>query len=155
MPHECDSMPRGVREGGRVIIVYEYCRGGNLEEEIRSYGGSGLPLRRFKAIARQLVAGLCEIHKRGLAHCDVKPENVLLWDAAGSEAKLSDFGMGCGGGRTRAIVGPRCSGRGRFGVVTVTTRSWRMNGPSVSASCICCRGPCRTRGRLRENSGNR
>jgi serine/threonine-protein kinase ULK/ATG1 len=92
-------------EENRVILVYEYCRGGTLEEEVRSHGPGGLPLERFKAVARQLVAGLWAIHKRGLAHCDVKPQNVLLADAAGSVAKLSDFGMTCPGGPTREIVG--------------------------------------------------
>jgi serine/threonine protein kinase len=89
----------------RVIIVYEYCRGGNLEEEIQSYGAGGLPLQRFKAISRQVVAGLFAIHRHGLAHCDVKPENVLLADGAGSVAKLSDFGMACREAPTRAVVG--------------------------------------------------
>ncbi len=42
-------------------------------------------------IAEDLLAGLAHAHARGIIHCDVKPENVLLF--ANGQARLGDFGI--------------------------------------------------------------
>jgi serine/threonine protein kinase len=44
-----------------------------------------------RRLAFDLVQGVAYMHGKGLVHCDLKPENVLL-DADGS-AKLADFGL--------------------------------------------------------------
>jgi tetratricopeptide (TPR) repeat protein len=36
-----------------------------------------LPADEVVAIARQLLSALAQLHKRGVSHCDVKPDNVL------------------------------------------------------------------------------
>jgi hypothetical protein len=36
-----------------------------------------LPADEVAAIARQLLSALVQLHKRGVSHCDVKPDNVL------------------------------------------------------------------------------
>lgn len=41
-------------------------------------------------IVRQLLAILQRIHERGVLHCDIKPQNVLLRDG---KVQLSDFGI--------------------------------------------------------------
>ena len=53
-----------------------------------------LSLERTRDIARHLLNALAFIHEHGIAHRDVKPENVLLCDdgAGGVVAKLADFG---------------------------------------------------------------
>ena len=42
-------------------------------------------------IAEQLLEALAYAHGRGIIHCDVKPENVLLFDSG--RARLTDFGI--------------------------------------------------------------
>ena len=38
----------------------------------------GLPLPAVQAIARQLLMGLEHLHKKKLAHRNVKPDNIML-----------------------------------------------------------------------------
>ena len=58
------------------------------------YAFPALSLERTRDIARDLLNALAFVHARGIAHRDVKPENVLLCDdgAGGVVAKLADFG---------------------------------------------------------------
>jgi len=53
-----------------------------------------LSIERTRDIARDLLNAMAFIHEHGIAHRDVKPENVLLCDdgAGGVVAKLADFG---------------------------------------------------------------
>ncbi|XP_038609119.1 uncharacterized serine/threonine-protein kinase SBK3 [Tachyglossus aculeatus] len=55
--------------------------------------GKGLPERRLKRVAGQLAGALDFLHGHGLVHGDVKPDNVLLFDASCRRVKLGDFGL--------------------------------------------------------------
>uniref|UniRef100_A0A3Q3FTX8 non-specific serine/threonine protein kinase n=1 Tax=Labrus bergylta TaxID=56723 RepID=A0A3Q3FTX8_9LABR len=55
--------------------------------------GSGLQEHEAKVFAKQLVDAVIEIHSRGVFHCDIKMENILV--ETGSEVprvRLIDFG---------------------------------------------------------------
>jgi len=51
---------------------------------------AGLSEERTKEVFGQLLDAVLFCHSRGVAHCDLKPENVLLADR--STVKLADFG---------------------------------------------------------------
>ena len=53
-----------------------------------------------RGVAQQMFRALSDIHKCGVVHCDVKPENVLQ-GASTLEFKLIDFGSGCFNGQQR------------------------------------------------------
>lgn len=52
-------------------------------------------LPRLSYITRQCLIALKFVHKLGLVHSDVKPENILLGSYSRSLVKLIDFGSSC------------------------------------------------------------
>jgi len=127
------SLPRLREEARRacslrhpaVVSVYDVVREGNelylIEEFIE-----GVPLRRhldrpfaldeFLAVSIPVAEALAALAERGILHCDLKPENIMI-DLAG-QPRIVDFGLA----RTtaqhtpesavadRAPAGPRASG---------------------------------------------
>ncbi|CAF0809595.1 unnamed protein product [Rotaria sordida] len=73
------------------ILVQEYAPLGDLFESIPPQ--RGLPERAVKTIIKQVASALEFMHDNGLVHRDVKPENVMIFDAAFHRVKLIDFGM--------------------------------------------------------------
>ncbi|MGH7516285.1 MAG: sigma 54-interacting transcriptional regulator [Gemmatimonadales bacterium] len=73
----------------RVALVLEDAGGVPLKTLIAS---SPLPLRQVLSIGVQLATVLGELHRRGIIHKDVNPNNILV-DAATSRVTLTDFGI--------------------------------------------------------------
>ncbi len=80
---------------GVLFIAMRYVQGGDLRTLIDRAGT--LSAVRVARIVAQLASALEAAHARGLVHRDVKPTNVLLDEAAGSDQRdhvyLSDFGL--------------------------------------------------------------
>lgn len=72
-----------------------------------------LPLAAVRVLARQLITALVTLHRRGVAHCDLKPSNVLVTATADAAPRLylTDMGM--------------ASRRARCDDPNVTTINWR------------------------------
>jgi tRNA A-37 threonylcarbamoyl transferase component Bud32 len=73
----------------RPFLVLEYVRGRNLQQALAADGR--FAPRQAAALVAKLARALAVAHRRGIAHLDVKPSNVLL-DEAG-EPRLIDFGL--------------------------------------------------------------
>jgi serine/threonine-protein kinase len=95
--------------GGAYFYLMEYCQGGNSEEK-RLEAGGVLSVEEALAIMLPVLDGLDYIHNvklaalransdpapesRGLVHRDLKPTNIFLGGANGTEPKIADIGVG-------------------------------------------------------------
>lgn len=76
---------------GRCLVM-DYCEGGTLRGLIDAEVCLSLP-QSLKLVA-DVLAGLEHAHSRGIVHCDIKPENILLsCHSTGWTARISDFGI--------------------------------------------------------------
>jgi eukaryotic-like serine/threonine-protein kinase len=76
-------------DGRTLYLAMEYVRGRTLRDLLNERGR--LVPRAALTIMDGLLAGLAAAHDAGLAHRDVKPENVLLTEA--QSVKVADFGL--------------------------------------------------------------
>jgi serine/threonine protein kinase len=74
-------------DGSVEYMVFEYLSGGTLAEYLTKAGKRSLD--DVLRLGRQLCRGLSHLHKRGIIHRDVSPENVWLDER--HEAHLGDF----------------------------------------------------------------
>src|SRR6202046_4334393 len=69
------------RHEGRAILVLKDPGGDPLDLILERGQGQPLDLTRALRIAIGLTTALCQVHRHGLLHKDIKPENVLVDDA--------------------------------------------------------------------------
>lgn len=67
----------------------------NLYELIKKNNYQGFSLSLIRRFAHSLVQCLKLLHREGIIHCDLKPENVLLKQRGSSSIKVIDFGSSC------------------------------------------------------------
>jgi DNA-binding SARP family transcriptional activator/ABC-type glycerol-3-phosphate transport system substrate-binding protein len=88
------------REPDAAYLVTRLMGRGNLGDVIES---SALGFDRAAKVIQQISGALHAAHRRGLAHGDIKPGNILI-DGAGN-AFLADFAIGLGAGVESAKTG--------------------------------------------------
>ncbi len=77
----------------RHYIVMEFLEGHDLKQTIRErqISGERFDVEEAVQIVRQICEGVGYAHKRGLVHCDMKPQNVIL--SPDGHAEVADFGI--------------------------------------------------------------
>ncbi len=80
-------------EAGAAWVAYELLEGETLRALLARDGA--LPLELARDVMVQLARALASVHAAGVAHRDVKPENVFVVPCAdgGVHVKLLDFGL--------------------------------------------------------------
>lgn len=91
-----------------LVLVMQYCPGGNLQQLIRRLGRKlqGLSMPLAQLYAAELLLALQHLHERNIVYRDLKPDNVVL-DAAG-HAMLTDFGLSKDGVRRHLGTRTHC-----------------------------------------------
>jgi serine/threonine protein kinase len=72
-----------------IFLVTENCSGGDILAWITD--GRTADKQTLKRLFHDVLIGLQYLHRRGIAHNDIKPDNIIV-DASG-RAKLADFGF--------------------------------------------------------------
>ena len=89
----------------KLLVFLEYVTGGSLTAIMKTLPGGHLPLPVIKVYARHLFQGLYYLHSNGVAHRDIKGENILVSQDTGI-AKLADFDQ------AKVVVGTLRTGAG-------------------------------------------
>lgn len=76
-----------IEQDEEILLVMEFVEGKTLRQRLRE----SMTLEEFLAIAIECAEALVAAHERGIVHCDIKPENIML--AAGTRVKILDFGV--------------------------------------------------------------
>lgn len=69
-----------------ILPLAEY----DLQEYITQKHPSGLSIGKCKSVLFQLASAVQFMHTNNIYHCDIKPQNILLYN---NEIMLADFGM--------------------------------------------------------------
>nr|CAD1819380.1 unnamed protein product [Ananas comosus var. bracteatus] len=81
-----------IQASGRIYLILEYCRGGDLYMYIQRHGR--VPEATAKHFMRQLASGLQVLRDNNVVHRDLKPQNLLLSaHEENSVLKIADFGF--------------------------------------------------------------
>ncbi len=76
---------------GRQLVL-DYCEGGTLRQLMEQT--APLPLAEILTLITEVLTALDHAHTQTIVHCDIKPENILLFVRPGGwQVKISDFGI--------------------------------------------------------------
>jgi len=91
-PHEGIVRCEGLEdvEGYGMCLVMEYISGKSLAEMLEMPGALSEDDKR--RVLSELLDAVEHLHKVGIIHCDLKPENIMLTED-GCHVKLVDFGL--------------------------------------------------------------
>jgi len=91
------------RHCGHFCLVFE-CMWDDLREALRKFTkGRGMTLPVVRAYAQQLLLGLRHMHRCGIVHADIKPDNILMNDKQ-NLVKFCDLGTAFE--NTKAVTTP-------------------------------------------------
>lgn len=92
----------------RLVLILEYVAGGDCGE-LLAQSEEPLNEARVARLIRQLLVAVSCCHARGIAHRDIKPQNMMLTRSAGAwgcpDVKMIDFGLAAIMQTSRDLVG--------------------------------------------------
>jgi mitogen-activated protein kinase kinase len=78
-------------DNGAPAYVLELMDAGTLGGVLRRRGGRGIPERALAEVAARCLHGLVHVHSRGVAHLDLRPDNLLA--SSRGDVKIGDFSV--------------------------------------------------------------
>lgn len=65
----------------------------SVYDVLKHFEFRGFKMRTTRMIARDVLHGLAALHNAHIAHCDLKPENIMFCTAQCKRVKIIDFGL--------------------------------------------------------------
>ncbi len=84
-----------------LYLVMEYCSGGSLREKLVTYDFNSSEAIEW---IQTLASCLRTIHKKGIIHHDIKPDNIVF--SQNGTTKIADFGVANKNSGTKAYMSP-------------------------------------------------
>jgi tetratricopeptide (TPR) repeat protein len=114
-----------LEHGDDVFLVMELVEGRNLRQRLRE----PMSLDEFLVIATECVQALAAAHSRGIVHCDIKPENIMITPAG--SVKILDFGVARRVSQTAMSTAPTTGVSGTAGYMAPEVILEQVAGPSA------------------------
>jgi len=93
----------GEAANGGIYLAMEYVEGESLQKKIER--GDALPRDLVASIVRQTASALQSAHAMGIAHRDLKPDNIMLVARDGeTRVKVVDFGIAKARGAAQKVT---------------------------------------------------
>lgn len=80
-------------DSGYLYFVLEYLDGGDLFKNFIKKKNLKVNEDLIRLIFKQLIEALKYLHNKGIAHRDIKAENIMFSDSSKNSIKLIDFGV--------------------------------------------------------------
>ncbi|XP_052204105.1 mitogen-activated protein kinase kinase kinase 20-like [Diospyros lotus] len=84
-------------EGDKTVynLLLEFAPGSSLRNLMQRNNEGKLSESNVRRYAMMILKALRHMHERGYAHCDVKPENIIVFPSknGGNSVKITDFGI--------------------------------------------------------------
>ncbi|KAJ3669455.1 hypothetical protein LUZ60_011405 [Juncus effusus] len=85
-------------------LVMELCEGGSMSDAMKKAGSRRCSSEKHAAaLMKELISTLKYLHEMGVAHRDIKPNNILFTKSG--QMKLADFGLAARVGEGRSLSG--------------------------------------------------
>lgn len=95
---------------GRIFLIMEFIAGNPLAHYLSR--GARLPAVDLVRLGLRLAEGLDAIHKLGIVHRDIAPDNIMIPEDDVLKAKLIDFGLASDSlGNEKSIIGDTYAGK--------------------------------------------
>ena len=78
------------RDGNLDFFTMEFLEGELLSSLLLRFRSRPMPRSYAWSIIRQIAAGVQHAHERGIAHADLKPQNIMITNLG--EVRILDFG---------------------------------------------------------------
>jgi len=120
-----------------LYLVLELVTGGELFDQIVARGEYSE--KDASNIVRQIISAVSHLHSHGIAHRDLKPQNLLCAGPSGDDIRVADFGLSKlfnNGENSRHAVAPRSTSPRKSSSANPTTRPATC-GP-LASSLTCC-----------------
>ena len=95
------DLPRNIKFFGcfetasQLYVIMDLAKGRELFDYIND---GSMSAQQKKSVAREVAAGIKELHDIGVVHKDIKPENImveLLPDGKSANVRIIDYGLAC------------------------------------------------------------